>query len=115
MQRFREQEMLAVLKQAHFVPPEYEAAGTQEQKLELVHKYALTLLKFHTSVEQVIATSIDYATEKFIEIYESLLAENRPSDGHWCLTLSFPLPRRKADHWQRLAEKAREAGFYEIV
>src|SRR5438094_1170385 len=40
----REQEMLGVLKQSHFVPPEYEAAGTQEQRLELVHKYTLTLL-----------------------------------------------------------------------
>jgi threonyl-tRNA synthetase len=40
----REREMADVLKQAHFVPPEYEAAATQEEKLALVHKYALTLL-----------------------------------------------------------------------
>ncbi len=40
----REREILDVLKQSHFVPPEYEAAATQDEKLELVHTYALTLL-----------------------------------------------------------------------
>jgi hypothetical protein len=66
-------------------------------------------------VGQVIATSLDYAAEKFAEIYESLLAENRASGEGWCLTLSFPIPRRREDHWRRLAEKAREAGVYEIA
>src|SRR5437660_1340095 len=39
----REGEMHAVLKQAHFVPPGYEAAATQAAKLEAVHQYALKL------------------------------------------------------------------------
>src|SRR5205814_831168 len=40
----REGEMHAVLKQAHFVPPGYDAAATQAAKLEAVHQYALKLL-----------------------------------------------------------------------
>lgn len=64
-------------------------------------------------VEQVIASSTEYAPERFVEIYEKLLAESRASGEGWCLTLSLPVPRGRF-RWRRLAERAREAGFYEI-
>ncbi len=41
----REREVLTYMKQAHFVPASYEQAATQEEKLECVHQYSLTLLK----------------------------------------------------------------------
>src|SRR5262245_6391081 len=40
----KEQAIVDYLKQCHFVPPEYEKAATQQEKLELVHSYVLTLL-----------------------------------------------------------------------
>lgn len=40
----REHDVLNYMKQAHFVPAGYEQAASQEEKLELVHRYALTLL-----------------------------------------------------------------------
>jgi threonyl-tRNA synthetase len=40
----KEQAIVDYLKQCHFVPPEYEKATTQQEKLELVHRYVLTLL-----------------------------------------------------------------------
>src|SRR5581483_4541690 len=39
----REQEVQAYMKGAHFLPPEYVAAPTQEAKLEAVHQYAVKL------------------------------------------------------------------------
>jgi threonyl-tRNA synthetase len=39
-----EQAIVAYLKQCHFIPPEYERAATQQEKLELIHRYVLTLL-----------------------------------------------------------------------
>jgi threonyl-tRNA synthetase len=41
----KEYEIHEYLKACHFVPPEYEQAKTQQQKLELVHRFAVTLLK----------------------------------------------------------------------
>src|SRR6266480_82406 len=40
----REHEVQSYLKSAHFVPPEYAAAPTQEAKLETIHHYVLELL-----------------------------------------------------------------------
>jgi threonyl-tRNA synthetase len=40
----REREVHEVMKAAHFVPPEYEAAGPAE-KLEVVHRYAVELME----------------------------------------------------------------------
>ena len=40
----REQAIVDYLEQCHFVPPEYEKAATQQEKLELVNRYVLTLL-----------------------------------------------------------------------
>jgi hypothetical protein len=60
---------------------------------------------------QVIGSSIDHTPERFIEVFESLLAESQANGRTWCLTLSDPsenLPGR------RLAQKAKEMGLYEI-
>jgi threonyl-tRNA synthetase len=40
----RETEFLQYAKLAYFVPPQYEQAATQAEKLEMVHRYASTLL-----------------------------------------------------------------------
>ena len=64
-------------------------------------------------VEQVIESSIDYTPERFIEIYETLLAKSRASGEDWCLTMSFPLPWR-GFRGGRLAKKAKEMGLHEI-
>ena len=76
---------------------------TISQRLIVVNKY----------VEQVVESSVDYTPERFIKIYESLLAKSRASSENWCLTGSFPLPWRGFAR-RRLAKKAREMGLYEI-
>ena len=40
----REQAVVDYLKQCYFVPPEYEKAASQTEKLELVHQYVMRLL-----------------------------------------------------------------------
>jgi threonyl-tRNA synthetase len=40
----REQEFQAFMKNAHFVPTEYAAAATQEQRLDAIHHYVLEIL-----------------------------------------------------------------------
>lgn len=63
--------------------------------------------------EQILASSIDHSPEQFIKLYEGFLAENQVLGGEWCRTLAFPRPWK---NWlvQRLAKKAKEAGFYEF-
>jgi threonyl-tRNA synthetase len=41
----RETEFVQYMKLAYFVPPEYEQAKTQAEKLELIHRYTVTLLE----------------------------------------------------------------------
>jgi hypothetical protein len=78
-------------------------SGTMLRGPIIVNKY----------VGQIIASSTAYPLERFIEIYEELLAQSQASEGDWCLTLSFPLPWRGFRR-RRLTKKAKEAGFYEI-
>ena len=78
-------------------------AETVSHRLIIVNKH----------VEQVIESSIDYSPQRFIEIYETLLAKHRTSGEDWCLTVSFPLPW-KAFGRRRRAKKAKETGLYEI-
>jgi hypothetical protein len=73
--------------------------------------YRLIIVNKH--VEQVIESSIDYTPERFIEIYETLLAKSRASGENWCLTMSFPLPWRGFRRG-RLAKKAKELGLHEL-
>jgi threonyl-tRNA synthetase len=40
----KEHEIQEYLRSCHFIPPEYEKARNQEDKLELVHRFAVTLL-----------------------------------------------------------------------
>ena len=80
-----------------------EPPGTASYRLIIVNKH----------VEQVIESSIEYTPERFIEIYEALLAKSQASGKDWCLNISFPLPWkgfRRAD----LAKKAKEMGLREI-
>ena len=64
--------------------------------------------------QQILASSIDHSPEQFIKLYEEFLAENQVLGGEWCRTLAFPRPWK---NWlvQRLAKKAKEAGFYEFA
>jgi hypothetical protein len=64
--------------------------------------------------EQILASSVDHSPEQFIKLYEEFLAENQVLGREWCLTLAFP---HRGKNWsvQRLAKKAKEAGFYEVT
>ena len=62
-------------------------------------------------VGQVIGSSIGYAAQRFIEIYESLLAQSQVNGKAWCLTLSDPWDNLAG---RRLAQRAKEMGLYEI-
>jgi len=77
--------------------------GTDSYRLILVNKH----------VEQVIGSSIEYTPERFIEIYETLLAKSEASREDWCETISFPLPWRGFRR-ARLAKTAKEMGLHEI-
>jgi hypothetical protein len=77
--------------------------GTASYRLIIVNKH----------VEQVIESSIEYTPERFIEIYETLLAKSQTSGEDWCLAISFPLPWRGFRR-RRLAKKAEEMGLHEI-
>jgi len=71
------------------------------------------LILVNKHVEQVIESSIDYTPDRFLEVYETLLAKSRATHENWCLTGSFPLLWR-AYRRRRLAKKARELGLCEI-
>ena len=73
--------------------------------------YRLIIVNKH--VEQVIESSIEYTPERFIEIYETLLAKSQASREDWCQTISFPLPWRGFRR-RRLAKTAEEMGLHEI-
>jgi len=77
--------------------------GTASYRLIIVNKY----------VEQVIESSIAYTPERFIEIYETLLAKSQATGEDWCQTISFPLPWRGFRR-RRLAKTAEEMGLHEI-
>ena len=64
--------------------------------------------------EQIIASSIDHAPERLIQLYEKLLAKNEARAGSWCLTVSAPWPWGL---WKKrsIAERANGGGFYEIA
>jgi hypothetical protein len=89
---------LAVSCSSATAPP-----GTASHRLILVNKH----------VEQVIESSIEYTPERFIEIYETLLAKSQASGEDWCQTISFPLPWRGFRR-RRLAKTAKEMGLHEI-
>jgi len=88
------------------VVPESSATAQAERishRLIIVNKH----------VEQVIESSIDYTPQRFVEIYETLLAKSQASGEDWCLSGAFPLPWRAFGR-RRVAEKAKELGLYEI-
>lgn len=89
---------LAVSCSSATAPP-----GTASYRLIIVNKH----------VEQVIESSIEYTPERFIEIYETLLAKSQASGEDWCLATLFPLPWRGFRRG-RLAKKAKEMGLHEI-
>jgi hypothetical protein len=62
---------------------------------------------------QVVGSSIDYTPDRFVEIYERLLANNRTGARDWCMTLSLPWPWRGFRR-RRRAQTATELGLYEI-
>ena len=70
------------------------------------------LIIVNKHVEQVIESSIEYAPERLIDIYEALLAESQASGKNWCLTM-LPLPWGRSER-ARLAKKANELGLREI-
>jgi len=78
-------------------------SSTTEPRLFIVNK----------QVAQVIGTSIPYTPERFVEVYESLLAMSRRSNVNWCL--NFPGPVLWGNFLRRrLAKKAKAMGLYQI-
>jgi hypothetical protein len=85
-------------------PPSAPSPGeTVLHRLIIVNKH----------VEQVIESSIEYSPQRFIEIYETLLAKSQTSRQDWCLTMSFPFPWRGFGR-PLLAKKAKDMGLHEI-
>jgi len=78
-------------------------SSTTEPRLFIVNK----------QVAQVIGTSIPYTPERFVEVYESLLAMSRRSNVNWCLNFPGPVLWGNFLRW-RLAKKARAMGLYQI-
>ena len=73
--------------------------------------YRLIIVNKHSN--QVIESSIEYTPERFIEIYENLLAKSQAQAYTWCLTRSLPFPWKRFGK-ERLATKAREMALYEL-
>jgi hypothetical protein len=90
-----------------FVAVPGSSAAAQAESIS----HRLILVNKH--VEQVIESSIAYTPERFIEVYETLMAKSRANGEDWCLTVSFPL-LWKSFRRGRLAKKAKEMGLYEI-
>jgi hypothetical protein len=90
-------------------------AETPPTASQISTKSSLGPIIVNKNVEQVIASSIAYPPDRFISIYEKLLAKSRRSAAAWCLTLSMPPPLSPSDRGDnRIAKKAKQAGFYEI-
>jgi hypothetical protein len=85
-------------------PASGDALEAKLPRAVIVNKYS----------EQIIASSIDHEPERLIQLYETLLAKNRARADNWCLTVEIPWPW---DRWRKrtIAERAKEAGFYEIT
>jgi len=83
-------------------------SGSNTTSTETTHR----LIIVNKHVEQVIESSIEYAPERLIDIYEALLAESQASGKNWCLTM-LPLPWGRSER-ARLAKKANELGLREI-
>ena len=84
-------------------------SSTKAQAKTLSHR----LIIVNKHVEQVIESSISYTPERFIEIYETLLAKSQAQGKSWCLTMSLPFPWKHSGR-ERLVSKAKEMGLYEI-
>jgi hypothetical protein len=90
-----------------FVSVSGSSVTTQEEAIS----HRLIIVNKHA--EQVIESSIDYTPQRFIEIYETLLAKSQVQGQNWCLTMSWPFPWKRSGR-ENLANKAKEMGLYEI-
>lgn len=73
--------------------------------------YRLIIVNKHSN--QIIGSSIEYTPERFIDIYENLLAKNQAQGQNWCLSMSSPFPWKRSGR-ERLATKAKDMGLYEL-
>ncbi len=78
-------------------------ASTTESRLIIVNKH----------VAQVVGSSIHYRPERFVEVYERLLAMSRRSAANWCLTSPGPVLWSNFLRW-RIARKTKAMGLYQI-
>jgi len=76
-----------------------------------VLSYRSIIVNKHSN--QVIGSSTEYTPERFIDIYERLLAKSQAEGQNWCLTMSLPFPWKRSGR-QPLATKAKEMGLYEL-
>jgi hypothetical protein len=75
-----------------------------------VLSYRSIIVNKHSN--QVIGSSTEYTPERFIDIYERLLAKSQAEGQNWCLTMSLPFPWKRSG--RQLATKAKEMGLYEL-
>jgi hypothetical protein len=62
---------------------------------------------------QIVASSVEYAPEQFIKIYEELLAQHEAHEGAMRLTTSSPAQWKQ--WWERrVARQAAQAGLYQL-
>ena len=85
------------------VPSNTAQVGVFSSRLIIVNKHS----------NQVIESSIEYTPERFIDIYENLLAKSQAQGQNWCLTMPLPFPWKRSGR-ERLASKAKEMGLYEL-
>jgi len=76
-----------------------------------VFSHRLIIVNKHSN--QVIGSSVDYTPERFIDIYENLLAKSQAAGQNWCRAMSLPFPWKSSGR-ERLARKAKEMGLYEL-
>ena len=78
----------------------FPESSMMEPRLFIVNKH----------VAQVIGTLIPYTPERFLKVYESLLAMSQKRAGNWCL---FPV--LWGSFSRRIAKKAKAKGLYQIT
>jgi hypothetical protein len=89
----------------------YEIITTNERYSETSQNIRPLIINRHSA--QVIGNSTEQPIESIIKLYEDLLSQSKAIAEGWCLT--FDPAARQGLAFKKLAEKAKKAGFYEIV
>jgi hypothetical protein len=89
----------------------YEIITTSKRNSETSQNIRPLIINKHSA--QVIGNSTEQPIESIIKLYEDLLSKRKAIAEGWCLT--FDPAARQSSALKKLAEKAKKAGFYEII